>query len=245
MSKTVLTEVSGFTPLIDSVVQRAGVVEAAVFGRMWRYCQMSDGVCKASLETIAGELNISVSTVYRHAKKLCDLGYIKDTTPNAKGIPHVYADTGLASVHVTIKATSVKMTDDLGQNDRTTSVKMTDKDSIQDTSQETPSSVAKDGLDTLLAFEKMKTGKEKEMEDVEKIFVQLEKGLHVNISRNTSNQQTVKKILKDGRSVEKWITWLMSDEWRATHTYLWANMDKVWQDFPQAFNNKLGSMFSS
>jgi DNA-binding Lrp family transcriptional regulator len=94
MSKTILANVDGFTPVIDEIVKDVGLMSAVVFGRMWRFCQMKDGVCNASLEKIAEEIGIDRATVMRHAKALCDAGYLKDLTPGLRNHPHTYADTG-------------------------------------------------------------------------------------------------------------------------------------------------------
>lgn len=96
MSKTILAKVGGFTPIIDKVAKDTCLMSAVVFGRMWRYSQMKDAVCKASLKNIAEELNISPATVMRHTKKLCAAGYLKDLTPGLRNRPHVYVDTGKA-----------------------------------------------------------------------------------------------------------------------------------------------------
>lgn len=98
MSKTVLTEVRGWTPLIDALVQKHGVHAAAVFGRMWRYCQLEDGICRASLETIADELHLSRPTVTQHIETLIKNGYLVDRTPGRRNAPHIYADTGKAQI---------------------------------------------------------------------------------------------------------------------------------------------------
>jgi DNA-binding Lrp family transcriptional regulator len=94
MSKTVLANVDGFTPVIDEIVKDVGLMSAVVFGRMWRFCQMKDGVCNASLEKIAEEIGVDRATVMRHAKDLCAAGYLKDLTPDLRNHPHTYADTG-------------------------------------------------------------------------------------------------------------------------------------------------------
>jgi DNA-binding Lrp family transcriptional regulator len=94
MSKTVLANVEGFTPVIDDIVKDVGLMSAVVFGRMWRFCQMKDGVCNASLEKIAEEIGVDRATVMRHAKDLCAAGYLKDLTPDLRNHPHTYADTG-------------------------------------------------------------------------------------------------------------------------------------------------------
>ena len=100
MSKTILAQVDGFTPLIDGVVMEVGLITAAVFGKAWRYCQMSDGVCRAAQERIANELGISRITVNAHMAKLVEAGFLQDTTPYLIGLPHVYRDTGKANLSI-------------------------------------------------------------------------------------------------------------------------------------------------
>jgi len=102
MSKTILAQVDGFTPVIDSIANELGIISAVVFGRMWRFCQMSDGVCKASLEKIAGKTGLSRASIMRHAKKLCEAGYLKDETPDLRNAPHIYADTGKAGIQLNL-----------------------------------------------------------------------------------------------------------------------------------------------
>jgi len=105
MSRTVLAQVEGFTPVIDRVVKDTGShMTALVFGRMWRFCQMKDGVCNASLEKIAESLGISRTTVMTHAKKLVEAGYLEDRSPDLRNHPHTYADTGKASLHIGVSA---------------------------------------------------------------------------------------------------------------------------------------------
>lgn len=102
MSKTILADVDGFTPVIDSIVEDLGLMSAVVFGRIWRYCQMDDKVCKASLEKIGEGIGVDRATAMRHAKELCDAGYLKDLTPDLRNRPHVYADTGKAGISIAI-----------------------------------------------------------------------------------------------------------------------------------------------
>jgi hypothetical protein len=102
----------GFTPSFDCVLQDVGLVGAAVFGRIWRYCQGYRGVCDASIETIAGELNISTRTVLRWTKKLCTLGYLEDLTPDLRNKPHTYRDTGKVSLQVQVVAVTQTTSDE-------------------------------------------------------------------------------------------------------------------------------------
>lgn len=108
MSKTILASVDGWTPVIDAVVLDVGLVSAAVFGKAWRYCQMSDGVCKASQDRIADELGMSRATINTHLAKLTEAGYLKDLTPDLLGLPHQYADTGKANLSISLTATCQK-----------------------------------------------------------------------------------------------------------------------------------------
>lgn len=96
--KSFLSQVDGFIPVIDVLTRELGLMTAVVYGIVWRYCQMRDGVCRASLETIAGHASIDRRTVDRHIKELCKKGYLKDTTPDNKNAPHIYADTGKVKI---------------------------------------------------------------------------------------------------------------------------------------------------
>jgi DNA-binding MarR family transcriptional regulator len=96
MTMTSLAESGGWTPLVDGLTQDVGLLTAAVYGVVWRYCQMEERVCTASLDTIGRHLNIDRATVQRHLKKLCAAGYLQDLTPQRRNKAHVYADTGRA-----------------------------------------------------------------------------------------------------------------------------------------------------
>jgi DnaD/phage-associated family protein len=97
---------SGATPVPDALVQEYGYITALVWGRVWRYCQMIDGVCRASTELIAGELGMSSRTIIRHLEILCDGGHLYDTTPNLRNKPHIYADTGKTRIKVSFEVIS-------------------------------------------------------------------------------------------------------------------------------------------
>ena len=81
---------------------------------------------------------------------------------------------------------------------------------------------------------------EQGINEVEEILVKLERGLRVNITRSTNNQTVARRILKDGRPLDAWLNWVMADEWRASHLYIYADLEKVWRDYPQAFDNSIG-----
>ena len=93
--REIATEISGFVPVFEVVMrQYKDHITALVFGRMWQYCGMEDGVCRASLKRIGDDLEIDKATVSRHAEKLVNDGYLIDTTPDRRNRPHVYKDAG-------------------------------------------------------------------------------------------------------------------------------------------------------
>jgi hypothetical protein len=91
-------ELKGFTPLLDTLVQKYGVGIASVYGIIWRYSQMDDKVCRASMQKMADRLNVSAKTIERHAKTLCQDGYLEDLTPGVKNKPHIYITTNKAEI---------------------------------------------------------------------------------------------------------------------------------------------------
>ncbi len=98
-----ISTISGVTPAPDVLVNLYGFVTALVWGRVWRYCQMHDGVCRASTENIAQGLGMSVRTIIRHLDTLCTDGFLFDMTPDLRNKPHIYADTFKIKVRVSFE----------------------------------------------------------------------------------------------------------------------------------------------
>lgn len=101
-TKTILAQVGGFTPVIDSIRDKLGTIAAVVFGVIWRYCQMENGKCTASQNKIAERSGYSRSTALRSINKLIKNGYIRSET--SPGIGVAYYDTGQAKLKVDISA---------------------------------------------------------------------------------------------------------------------------------------------
>jgi len=102
--KQVGHKLDGFTPVLDVVADELGLTPAVVFGLVWRHCQMPDGICRASVATLAKLAGIkSVKTVRGHLKALCDAGYIEDLTPDLRHRPHIYKDTGKVTIETETK----------------------------------------------------------------------------------------------------------------------------------------------
>lgn len=79
-----------FTPLFDDITQKYGIVAAAVYGFIWRKCQTGQGVCNASLQTIADTLGVNRRTVINNIKTLTEENLITDMTPDIGTKPHKY-----------------------------------------------------------------------------------------------------------------------------------------------------------
>jgi len=116
-----ISTLSGFTLAPDVLINEYGYVTALTWGVVWRFCQMSDGVCRASLGKIAKRLGMSERTIIRHIADLCIGGYLKDTTPDLRNKPHIYADTGKIRVRLNLSAMTEShsaMTESHRQGDR-------------------------------------------------------------------------------------------------------------------------------
>lgn len=131
--KPFLSQVKGFTPVIDVLANELGTMTALVYGIAWRYCQLEDKVCRASKETIGKHANISPKTVQRHLHALVKAGYLEDTTPDQKHRPHVYKDTGKAQiiglVEARIVGRSESPTSEVGSTESPTCIERQDIES--------------------------------------------------------------------------------------------------------------------
>lgn len=94
---------SGFTPCPDVLVKPYGHTTALIWGKIWRYSQMYDGICRASVLRLANEMNLSANTIAKHIKMLEDNGYIIDMTPNVRNKPHEYVDTGKLRIKISLE----------------------------------------------------------------------------------------------------------------------------------------------
>ena len=104
------------------LVREFGLVTAAVFGAVWRYCQMENRVCNASTRTIADDLGMEHGTVLRHIKKLCKAGYLRDETPGLRNKPHTYSDTGKVKITGLVEVATGAQDTTTGAQDTTTGV---------------------------------------------------------------------------------------------------------------------------
>jgi hypothetical protein len=95
-SKTDLSKVGGYYPVIESIIRETSVMTAIVFGVAWRYCQMVTGFCTASQVTIGEILGLDRHTVAKHLAILVEKGYFTTTTGEKGAI--YYHDTGKPNI---------------------------------------------------------------------------------------------------------------------------------------------------
>jgi hypothetical protein len=222
MSKTILANVEGWTPVIDNIVNDLGIMSAVVFGRMWRFCQMEDGVCKASLETISEGIGLDRATVMRHAKALCEGGYLNDLTPGLKNRPHVYADTGKAGLKLSL-TTVAESNVTLQKVIPTVAESHLNKDSKR---------VIKKEKDSLGGYLDLLRKGLPEEEQIETTLNEFESGLRRNIQRTPQWQSFAKWAIKQGNH-KAWIEWYMSEQFRASNSWR-LTPEQIRNSWPQA-----------
>jgi len=97
-----------FTPAFDEVTKAVGLTASAIFGLVWRYCQLdkANPRCSLSLKSMSSLLNLSRPTLRKHLNTLIKHGWIVDTTPDNTGSIHVYRLTSVSpgKLKVTIQA---------------------------------------------------------------------------------------------------------------------------------------------
>ena len=71
-----------FTPTPDVLIDiYSNRIIALVWGKIFRYCQMKDGKCSASITRMSSELRITEKTFRKYLRILINDGYIQDLTP--------------------------------------------------------------------------------------------------------------------------------------------------------------------
>lgn len=85
-----------FTPYSEELAHEFDPLTSLVYGKVWRFAQMDEGVCRASAERIADELGYQRKAVGKKLKLLADNGYLIETTkPGLKNRPHIYKPSGI------------------------------------------------------------------------------------------------------------------------------------------------------
>jgi hypothetical protein len=107
-----------YTPLFDNLVPAVGLIPALVFGLVWRYAHMTDGVCRASVHTLSTRLGMHRLTVMRATRHLVEVGLLKDLTPSRRNYPHVLRPTRLGLALISSVPPAVSLSDSAVQKTR-------------------------------------------------------------------------------------------------------------------------------
>lgn len=255
MSKTILTKVDGFTPLPDLLVKRYNIVVATVWGSAWRYCQMSDGVCRASMDKIGTRAGVSRQTAQKHMNTLVDDGFFEDTTPTLKNRPHIYRDTGKVAMYnrlgigVNEIDSSVNEIDSQckeGLHEDSSKTEIKNKYNHKKGKEEAKERIAKqraskkDPLDFLV-----ENGKDIQMLKDMRLRVEAATGL--GLSRewdkarspwNGYEKTLIKREAETGQTIEQFMEWYNSDKFRKDNNSIWLNPDKIELWWGKAFKSR-------
>ena len=85
MSKSIFDIIGESTPVPASLAQEIGLIRAAIAGRIFFYQQLKDGVCHASVKTLAEKLGLSTGAVSSNLTWLREHNYIKIIGEHKKG----------------------------------------------------------------------------------------------------------------------------------------------------------------
>ena len=69
--------VNGFSPIFDSLAEEFGLMTSAVFGVIWRHCQMFKGECTASQDTLSQKIGITTRALQKHLERLVESEYLE------------------------------------------------------------------------------------------------------------------------------------------------------------------------
>ena len=128
--KSATTKISGWTPIFDHISKQYSPMVSVVYGIIWRYSQMRDGVCKLGQEKMGELLGVSTSTIQRGITILEKDGYIV-CVGKPQGHPNEYVTTDKLDLGVSVE---ISQTARQGQSDSPTgSVRQPDKDTVKDT----------------------------------------------------------------------------------------------------------------
>src|SRR3990167_736225 len=80
--------IHGFTPCLDGITEKHGILAAAVCGKIMRYQSMSLGYCTASQGRIGEELSLSRQTVNKYIALLISEGYVEEIERHGRTVTY-------------------------------------------------------------------------------------------------------------------------------------------------------------
>lgn len=99
-----MIKIKDFTPVFDRLAHEdeIGPIGAYIFGIIWRYCQMKDGVCKVTHAKLGERSGFTSRTVGKYARVLVTEGYLEDVTPKEENRANWYKDTGKVRIALSL-----------------------------------------------------------------------------------------------------------------------------------------------
>lgn len=220
--------------------------------KVWLYIALSvnrnTGKANPGLRTIAKNTGFGVNTVQECLKELETAGLLRVDRQSRKF--NIYEPTQYVSANrldpVSEPDTDTQTVSEEAQTVSENPQSVSDCQILNQRNQRlNQTSKRGDFIDGMIHFgqKAVRQGADK----VEEVLQELERGLRVNIGRTTKNQAVAKRILRDARPISRFLSWVNAEEWRAAHAYLYADLEKVWRDWPQAFpsENKQGETVGS
>ena len=214
--------------------------------KVWIYLALSINRytkdARPGLRKIAEDTNISINTVRGIIDRLENSGLLD--VEKAGGRRNYYRPADYASVSKTdtVRETVSNESKTVSKKDETVLTVRRDSAQLEELEstrvKKTSSKNEKKGdvIDGLLFYGKQ--AKDQGVDKVEELLCEIERGIHVNIQRSNDNQIIARKILKDGREFGRWLTWRIQDEWWAARLYIFADLTKMWEQWPAAFETK-------
>ncbi len=93
-ARRILARLPLFIPMFDQMVLRYGIMTAAVYGVVWRQCQMGERLCRIPVCRVANVVGANPITVTKSLRRLVEQGWVEDVTPHIGRHPHAYRVTG-------------------------------------------------------------------------------------------------------------------------------------------------------
>ncbi len=216
--------IKNYTPVFDRITKELDPLASLVFGRVWRYSQMKNGQCEASLQTLADDTGLSVDTVRRRietlmkadylSEKKYEIGFTRKLTPNYD----VMVTSELVRIAESDDSPIREQGEGIAESDTKRDIKK-DKD-ITELKKGTAKAV-KEGLHLASTI---------------RCDFQKHLGLTPNWDTKTNQQyyQFFRERYVDGQTAEMFATWWRSDDFRAKQN---ISLFKVKEQWYQAFMN--------
>lgn len=198
------------------------------------------GTAYPGVRKIAAETKMNKDTVAKAIEELEEKGFLQ--VHRKDGSSNIYKPECYFAIGETVPSGRTppelsdadgKLSDENAELSDASRVKNAQQDK-QEPTRRTAAKVKGNLVDGMVFFAKQAKGGE----EVEELLNKLERELKVNLHRSNSNQQIARKIIKAeaaGQSLDVFLGWLKSDEWRLAHLYIYTDLSKLWQMYPQAF----------